>query len=58
MGQLGFRRTDFNETLYLSFLGLSVKKIQVPLKSDKNNKTLHEDVFTFMTIPVPEFFLE
>ena len=27
-----------------------VEKIQISLKSDKNTGTLHEDVFTFMTI--------
>ena len=32
------------------FFRKSVEKIQVSLKSDKNNVTLHEDVFTFMTI--------
>jgi hypothetical protein len=29
----------------------SVHKIQVLLKSDKNNGTLHEDLCTFMIIP-------
>jgi hypothetical protein len=27
-----------------------VEKIQISLKSDKNTGTLHEDIFTFMTI--------
>jgi hypothetical protein len=41
---------DFDEILYSGFHRKSVEKIQVSLKSDKNMATLHEDVFTFMTI--------
>ena len=37
MGQLGSHWTDFHEILYLSILRKSVEKIQIPLKSDKNN---------------------
>ena len=36
--------TDFHEILYLRIFQKSVKKIQVSLKSDKNNGTLHENV--------------
>jgi len=36
MGQLSW--TDFNEIWYLSIFKVSVKNIQVLLKSDKNNK--------------------
>jgi len=37
MEQLGCHRMDFHEIQYLSTLWKSVKKIQVSLKSDKNN---------------------
>jgi hypothetical protein len=37
MEKLGSRSTDFDETCYLSFIRKSVEKIQVLLKSDKNN---------------------
>jgi hypothetical protein len=38
MEQLGSHMTDFDETWYLRFLQISVQKIQISLKSDKNNK--------------------
>jgi hypothetical protein len=43
--QLGSHWMDFHEIWYLSFFRESVEKIQVLLKSDKNNGhfTLHED---------------
>ena len=51
MEQLGSHRTDFHEILYLSIFRKSVQKIQVSLKSDKNNSgTLHEDQYTFFII--------
>ena len=37
MGQLGSHRTDFHEIWYLNIFRKSVDKIQVSLKSDKNN---------------------
>jgi hypothetical protein len=37
MEQLGYHSTDFNEIWYLSMFQDKVKKIQVPLKLDKNN---------------------
>jgi hypothetical protein len=37
MEQLGSRWTDFHEILYLSIFQTYVEKIQVSLKSDKNN---------------------
>jgi hypothetical protein len=44
-------RTNFHKTLYSSSFQKSVKKIQVPLKSDKNNTgTLHKDKYTFLII--------
>jgi len=47
--QLGFHWTDFHE-IYLRIFRKSVKKIQVSLKSDKNNLTLHEGRYTFLII--------
>ena len=42
------------EVWYLSIFGKSVEKVQVLWKSDKNNSsTLHEAVYTFMTISRP-----
>ena len=38
MEQLGSHWTDFNEIWYLRIFRKSVKKIQVSLKSDKNNR--------------------
>jgi hypothetical protein len=35
--QLGSHWTDFNEILYLGIFQKSIEKIQVSLKSDKNN---------------------
>jgi hypothetical protein len=40
----------FKKKLYMSIFRKSVKKIQVSLKSDKNNSTLHEDQRTFFII--------
>jgi hypothetical protein len=37
MGQLGSIRTDFHEILYPNISRKSIEKIQVSLKSDKNN---------------------
>jgi hypothetical protein len=37
MEQLGSHCTDFDETLYLRLLRKSGEKIQISLKSDKNN---------------------
>ena len=57
MEQLGFHWTDFHEIWYLTIFRKSVEKIQVQLKSDKNNGN-------FAWIPVyiygniSEFFLE
>ena len=51
IGQLGSRWTDFYEILYLRLFQKFVDKIQVSLKPDKRNDTLHEDIFTFMSVP-------
>ena len=37
MGKLGSHRTDFDEIVYLEIFRKTVQKIQVSLKSDKNN---------------------
>jgi hypothetical protein len=42
--------TFFRKSRYLSIFGNSVENIQVSLKSDNNNGTLHEDICTFMII--------
>ena len=43
--------TDFHEISYLSIFQKRVVKIQVSLKSDKNNSgTLHEDQYIFLII--------
>jgi hypothetical protein len=39
-------RTDFHEIRYLSIFQKSVQKMQVPLKSDKNNSYFREDLRT------------
>jgi hypothetical protein len=49
MEQLGSHWTDFH-ILYLYIFRKSVEKIQISLKSDNNNGTLHEDPYTFMII--------
>jgi hypothetical protein len=48
--QLGSYRTDFYKIRYLWIFRNSFQKIQVSLKSDNNNGTLHEDLCTFMII--------
>jgi hypothetical protein len=50
MEQLGSHWTDFHDIWYLSIFGKSVEQIQVSLKSDNNNGTLHKDLCTFMII--------
>jgi hypothetical protein len=46
----GSHWTNFNEIWYLSIFLKHVDKIQVPLKHDKNNGTLYEDLCTFMIV--------
>jgi len=50
MEQLGTHWTDFHEIGYLSNFRKSVVKIQLFLKSDKNNGYLSEDQCTFLII--------
>jgi len=48
--QLGSDCTDFHEIWYSSTFRKSVEKIQLSLKSAKNNGTLNEDHYTFLII--------
>jgi len=48
--QLGSHWTDFHYIWHLCIFRKSVEKIQVSLKSDKNNGTLHEDRYVFLII--------
>jgi hypothetical protein len=57
MEQLSSHWKDFREVLYLSILRKSVIRIQVSLKSDKNNGTSHGDEYTFLPY-LAQFFLE
>ena len=41
---IGSQRIDFDEIRHTSSFRKSVKIIQVPLKPDKNNRYLHEDL--------------
>ena len=51
MEELSSHWTDFHEIRCLSiYVEKSVERIQVWLKSDNNNGTLHEDLCTFMII--------
>jgi len=51
MEQLGSHWMNFHIILYLRIFRKSVEKIQVSLKSNKNNSsTLHEDRYTFLII--------
>jgi len=52
MEQHGCKWTDFHEILYfvIFFSKKSMKKIQVPLKSNNNNGCLHENQNIFMFI--------
>jgi len=56
MEQLGSHGVDFHEIWDLSIFQKSVKKIQVSLKSDKNNRYLHEDIYFWSYLA--HFFLE
>jgi hypothetical protein len=56
MEKLGFHWTDFPEIWYLSIFRKTVEKIQVALKSDKNNGTLHEEQYTYMVISHSDLF--
>ena len=47
MAQLGSHRTDFHEIWHVRIFWKYALKIQVLLKCDNNNGTLHEDQYTF-----------
>jgi hypothetical protein len=48
--QLSSQWTDFHEIWYLRIFRKPAEKIQVSLKSDNNNSTLHKDLCKFMII--------
>ena len=48
--QLGYHLTEFYEILYLSFLENPSRKFKFHWNQTKITGTLHENVFTFMTI--------
>jgi hypothetical protein len=50
MEQLHSHKTNFHEIWYLKIFRKSVVKLQVSLKSDTNNGTLHKDPCIFMII--------
>ena len=50
MERLSSHWTDFHDIFYLNTFRKPVDKIQVLLKSDKNNGYLHDDVCTFISI--------
>ena len=54
MDQLGSLWTDFREILYLSIFRKSVEKIHVSFKTDKQNGTLHEDIFDRISLRTSE----
>ena len=59
MEQLGSHWTDFREMLYLSIFRKPVEKIQVSLKSDKNNvRVLYMQNNIKFWSYLPQFFLE
>jgi len=58
MEQLGYHWTDFQEIWYLSIFWKSMKKIQIPIKSDMNNRYLHEDKYIYFLLYLAQFFLE
>ena len=47
---MGFHWAYFHDIWNLAIFGKSVEKIQVSLKSDKNNGTLHKNQYTFLII--------
>jgi hypothetical protein len=50
MEHLGSQWKDFHEIRYLSIFRKSVEKIQVSLKSDNNNGTVHHNQYTLLFI--------
>jgi len=51
-----FHWTDFPQIWYLSIFLKTVEKIQVALKSDRNNCTLHAEQYTYMVISHSDLF--
>jgi len=58
MEQLDSHQTDICEIRYLSIFRKYVEKIQISLKSNKNNGTVYEDQYTLCLSYVAQFFLE
>jgi len=50
MEHLGSYQTDFNEILYFKNFRKSSEEIQVSLKSERINSTLHENHYTFSIV--------
>jgi hypothetical protein len=50
MEQLGLKWPNFHKTYLYTFFKKSVVEIQISLKYDKTNGTLHADLCTFMII--------
>jgi hypothetical protein len=48
MQKLGFHWSDFPEIWHLGIFRKTLKKIQVALKSDRNNGTSHKEQYTHM----------
>jgi hypothetical protein len=56
MEELGSHWTDIDETWYLRLFWKSVKKIQISLKSDKNNRYFtwrHFDICDYISLNFP-----
>ena len=58
MEKICFHETGFHEALYFCIFRKSDKKIQVSLKSYKNNGYVTEGLCTFVMIYITEFFLQ
>jgi hypothetical protein len=50
MGQLGSHWTEYHKIRYMQIFRKSILKIQVLLKSEKNNGYLHKNLCKFMII--------
>jgi len=57
MEPLGYHYMDVHDILYLSNFRKHAGKIQVSLKSDRNNGTVHEDRYAFLSY-LAHFFLD
>jgi len=55
--ELGSHWTDFHEIWFLSIVRKTTMKIQISIKCNKNNGSLHEDQYTLL-IYFAQFFFE